>query len=98
MSRGFSNWSPNYFRRSQNELEQLLGRAEAAQRLQGGGRVRGGWLAAGSSRDAGVSVFRDPELGGAPRCARDRDRLSDRAYDRLGLRIDAARLETNRRC
>lgn len=72
--------------KSQRASKEFLCRAEAAQCLQGGGRVRGRWLAAGSSRDAGISVFRDSELDGAARCACDLDRLSHRASDRVAIR------------
>ena len=47
--------------------------AETAQRLQGCGRLcRRRVAVIGSSRDAGVSVLRNPELGGAPRGAANR--------------------------
>ena len=43
-----------------------------------------GWLLV-QSRDAGLSVFRHSELGGATGRARDCDRLSNRARDRVGV-------------
>ena len=43
-----------------------------------------GWLL-GSSRDAGFSVSGNSELGRAIGHARDRDRISNRARDRVGF-------------
>src|SRR5205823_13131597 len=78
-----------------NESAQLLRRIEAAQCLQGCGRVRGCWLALGSGRNSGFSVPGDPELDRASGdCAR-RDRISDCRGDRLGFGSNSGRDQTN---
>src|SRR5438094_7937669 len=81
--------SKNSAKRNQSEDRQLLRRIEAAQRLQGGGRLRDCRLAPRTSRDAGFSVFRNSQLGGSSHRLADRDRISDRARDRLGVRTHA---------
>src|SRR5437660_3759578 len=68
-----------------NESAQLLRRIETPQRLQGGGRLRGRWVALGSGRNSGLSVPGDPELDRASGdCARY-DRISDCLGDCLGF-------------
>src|SRR4029453_18228579 len=60
--------------RLRNEDRQLLGRAEAAQCLQGRGRVRGRRLAFGPGRDSSLSALRNPDVGDSPRRLADCDR------------------------
>jgi hypothetical protein len=68
-----------------DKLTQLLLRTQAAQRLQSRSRVCGGGVAADSNRHAGISVFRNSELGrSADRAGNDRW-ISHRADHRMGL-------------
>jgi len=53
--------------------------------LQNSGRLCSRRLAPHPSRNPGLSVFRYSELGRALDRARNRDRISDRARDGLGL-------------
>src|SRR5205823_5240756 len=69
-----------------NESAQLLRRIEAAQRLQGCGRLRDRRLAFNPSCDAGLSISGNSELGCAPSDRAGCDRISNCAHYRLGLR------------
>lgn len=69
----------------QFEPEEFLRRTKAAQCLQSSRRVRGCRLVARSSRDPGLSLFRNSELGGATHRAFDRGGISGRARDRVGV-------------
>jgi len=77
--------SKNSAKRNQSESAQLLFRAQAAQRLQGRGRLRGRWLAVGPGYDTGFPNLRDSQLSRAIDRARHRDRISNRARHRLGV-------------
>ncbi len=67
------------------DSEELLWGAEATQRLQGCHRLRGRGLVAGSSCDAGLSLLRNSKLGDQAGGPADRDRVSDRTDNCLGL-------------
>jgi hypothetical protein len=66
-------------------LVTFFARVEAAQRLQGCGRVCGRRLAPHPKRDAGFSILRDSRLGNPPRCAAYGKRISGRAHSCVGL-------------
>src|SRR2546428_8692634 len=72
-------------RQFQNELTQLLRRAEAAQRLQDCRRLRRNRLVTRSNRNASLSVFRNSELDGPTDCARNYYWFSNRAPHRVGI-------------
>src|SRR5207244_10813573 len=80
------------------EDRQFLFRAEAAQRLQGRRGVCGRRLAAGPGRDTSVPVPGHPKLGRAPCHRARRNRISDRARDRVCVRTNPGRNQANGRC
>src|SRR3954451_8486705 len=73
-------------------------RVKAAQRLQGGDRLRGGGLALDPGRDADVSIPGNSKLGNSTSDRADRDRLPDRAGDCLGFRSDTGRNQADGSC
>ena len=72
-----------------DESEDILRRAEAAQRVQGGGRVCRRRLAFDSGRNAGFSVPGNSELDDSACYSSDRVRFSGRADYCLGIRAHA---------
>src|SRR5262249_39188167 len=76
-------WSRKSLRK--NERAEFLRRAEAAQRLQGCGRVRRRRLGHCAGRDTDFSVPRNSELDCALGHHLDRNRISNRARDRMGV-------------
>jgi hypothetical protein len=80
------------------DSEEFLRRAKAAQCLQSCSRLRGRWLGAGSRYRAGFPGFRCSKLDRSSDRSPDRDRFSDRTRSRLGVRINARRIEAHERC
>ena len=74
---------------SGDESEDILRRAEAAQRVQGGGRVCRRRLAFDSGRNAGFSVPGNSELDDSACYSSDRVRFSGRADYCMGIRAHA---------
>ena len=64
---------------------QFLRRTEAAQRLQGCGRLRSCRMAADAGCQPDFPIFRNPQLGSAPRNSPPRHRFSDCAAYRMGI-------------
>src|ERR1700730_13378105 len=74
-----------YGKEKANGSEELLRRAEAPQCLQGRGALCRRGVAAHPSRDAGLSFFRDSELGRAPCRVAANSRFSGGADSILGV-------------
>ena len=72
-------------RNNARESEELLRRAEAAERLQGRRRLRGRRMATDAGRNAGFSVLRNSELGRASCGVVARYRISNRVNHRVGV-------------
>ncbi len=70
---------------AEREFKQFPSRAEAAQRLQGRGRICHRGLAGRSNRHASFSIPGNSELGGAAGHHVNRDWISNRARDRMGF-------------